>query len=235
MLLSIAMKGPVALLLCTVITAVAFSAPLPSEKKAAKWLHSIRDEFLSPRGKANRLGFLSSLPRSSYISHLNNPFLSRQKSTSQPIEGSIDILLEMIQDFSNMDRVNKMSISVSSLNEASAKVLEEIFNSKQSSSVSSLPTSRSTLKQMEELVEVASNSLQNDMEIDQLTHDFAEKCVKPFTHQITNIIKLRNNFGIRNPHLEKLLKFSRNFLRVYILRLTSNNYDDDYNMGESFN
>ena len=216
------MKGPVALLLCTVITAVAFSAPLHSEKETARWRHPIRDEFLSPRGNANRLEIFSSLPRSSYISHPDNHFLCRRKSTSQQIEDSKHMLLQMIQDFSDMNGV--VSMSAPSRNKASLQ-FRDLFNSKQSSSVSSLPTRGSTLRQIVEYM-MSSNSedsLQNSKEIDQLIHDVTEKCIAPFTHHITNLIKLGDNFGFNDPLLAKLLELTTNYLNIYINRGTSNN------------
>ena len=214
------MKGPVALLLCTVITAVPFSAPLPSEKETARWRHPIRDD---PRWNANRLEISSSLPRSSYISHPDNHFLSWRKSTSQQIEDSKDMLLQMIQDFSDKNGV--VSMSAPSRNKASLQ-FRELFNSKQSSSVSSLPTKGSTLRQIVVYMmssKYSEDSLQNSKEIDQLIRDVTEKCIAPFTHHITNLIKLSDNFGFNDPLLEKLLELTTNYLNIYINRGTSNN------------
>ena len=198
------MKGPVALLLCTVITAVAFSAPLPiaSEEEITKLLHSIRDEFLSSRGKANRLGFLSSLPKSSFLSLQAN----RRHVTTE-------------------DGVNKkIPMSASSRNKARLQfldILEEILNSKQSSSVSSLPSNIEEYR-----VEMMASTREDKIEeqVDQLIHDFTEECVTPFVHHITNFIKLGNNFGIRDTLLEKLLKLTSNFLNTYI-NVPSNYHD----------
>ena len=211
--ISIMMKGPVALLLCTVITAVAFSAPLPSERETARWRHPIRDEFLSPRGNANRLEISRTLPRS------DNHFLSRRKSTSQQIEDSKDMLLQMIQDFSNVNGV--VSMSAPSRNKASLQI-RELFNSKQSSSVSSLPTGGRTFVEYM-MSSNSEDSLQNSKEIDQLIRDVTEKCVAPFTHHITNLIKLGDNFGFNDPLLAKLLELTTNYLNIYINRGTSNN------------
>ena len=203
------MKGSVALLLCTVITAVAFSAPFPSEEEIEKWPHLIRDEHLSPHENANRLGFLSSLPRSSYIFR---SFLA-----------SKDVLLQMIQ---GMDGVNKksskMSMSASSRNEARlqlVELLQDLLSSKTTSNINSFPASRSTEEYMVQMV-ASTREDKIEEQVDQLTRDFAEKCVAPFVHHITNFIKFSNNFGFNDPLLEKLLELTSNFLNIYINRGT---------------
>ena len=223
------MKGPAALLLCIMITAVAFSAPLPSEEEMAIGMHPFRDKLLSPHRNANRLGILSSLPRSSSISHPSDPFLSSRKRTS---EDSEDVLLQMMQGLASMKRAKSQSSRLDELEARLqlAEVLQEIVNFMPPNELtpreSSVPIKDKHSIKVTSSASDSENGLHDGKELEehvvQLIRDLAEKCVVPFTHQVANSIKFLDNFGSHNSLLQKLSKFTSSFLNTLISSITGN-------------